>query len=223
MLTTSPTAGRLRPFNPPDSLLSLLHRNRSGTVVDVNSWYSIAGPPSRNPAQTGGQWWDLRPLKSSIFSRRTFSPMRSHREHNVRVTPKRAFWEAFATVCLPSLLLWSVFAYLLRSKLNLPYAEALPIYLFLAVLPMPLAFPVYRRYLRCGPRNTKTLSPKLNIALAIFFAVVGILHAAQLPRLLRSHKNGWDVVFHAAIATGWLSMSIEYVRRAATKQPPTAM
>jgi len=46
----------------------------------------------------------------------------------------------------------------------------------------------------------KTLSPKLNIALAIFFAVVGILHAVQLSRLLRSHKNGWDVVFHAAIA-----------------------
>ena len=116
-----------------------------------------------------------------------------------------------------------MFAYLLRSKLNLLYAEALPIYLFLAVLPMPLAFPVYRRYLRGGPRNTKTLSPKLNIALAIFFAVVGILHALQLPRLLRSHKNGWDDVFHAAIATGWLSMSIEYVRRAATKQPPTAI
>ena len=139
------------------------------------------------------------------------------------MTSKRAFWEAFATVCLPSLLLWSVFAYLLRSKLNLPYAEALPIYLFLAILPMPLAFPVYRRYLRGGPRNTKTLSPKLNIALAILFAVVGILHAAELPRLLRSHKNGWDVVFHAAIATAWLIMSIEYVRRAATKLPPSQL
>ncbi|SPE18236.1 membrane hypothetical protein [Candidatus Sulfotelmatomonas gaucii] len=139
------------------------------------------------------------------------------------MTPKRAFWEVFATVCLPSLILWTVFAYLLRSKLNLPYAEALPIYLFLAILPMPLAFPLYRRYLRGTPRNAKTLSPKLSIALAILFAVVGILHAAELPRLLRSHKNGWDVVFHAAIAMVWLIMSIEYVRRAATKQPPTAM
>jgi uncharacterized membrane protein YhdT len=147
----------------------------------------------------------------------------SHREHNARVTPKRAFWEAFATVCLPSLILWTVIAYLLRSKLNLPYAEALPIYLFLAILPMPLAFPVYRRYLRGAPRNAKTVSPKLNIALAILFAVVGILHVAELPHLLRGHKNGWDVVFHAAIATVWLIMSIEYVRRATTKQPPTAV
>ena len=121
------------------------------------------------------------------------------------MTPKRAFWEAFATVCLPSLILWTVFAYLLRSKLNLPYAKALPIYLFLAILPMPLAFPVYRRYLRGAPRDSKTLSPKLNIALAIFFAVVGILHAAELPRLLRSHKSGWDVVFHVANRNGLAS------------------
>lgn len=126
-------------------------------------------------------------------------------------------------MCLPSLILWSVFAYVLRSKLNLPYAEALPIYLFLAILPMPLVFPLYRRYVRGAPGNAKMVSPKLNIALAILFAVVGILHTAELPSLLRAHKNGWDILFHAAIATVWLIMSIEYVRRATTKHPPAAM
>ena len=138
------------------------------------------------------------------------------------MTPKRAFWEAFATVCLPSLILWTIFAYLLRTKLNLPYAESLPIYLFLAILPMPLAFPVYRRYLKDTPRNAKTLSPKASIALAILFAVVGAMHAVELPRLLRSHKDVWDVVFHVAIATVWLAMSVEYARRAVRKQPPTS-
>jgi len=138
------------------------------------------------------------------------------------VTTKRAFWEAFATVCLPSLILWTIFAYLLRTKLNLPYADALPIYLFLAVLPLPLAFPVYRRYLKDAPRNAQTLSPKASIALAILFAVVGVMHAVELPRLLRSHKDVWDVVFHLAIATVWLVMSVEYVRRATRKQPSTS-
>ena len=138
------------------------------------------------------------------------------------MTPKRAFWEAFATVCLPSLILWTIFAYLLRTKLNFPYAEALPIYFFLAILPMPLAFPVYRRYLKGAPRNAKTLSPKASIALAILFAVVGAMHAVELPRLLRSHKDVWDVVFHAANATVWLAMSAEYVRSATRKQPPTS-
>ena len=133
------------------------------------------------------------------------------------------FREAFATVCLPSVILWTILAYLLRSKLNLAYAEALPIYLFLVILPMPLAFPVYRRYLRGTPRNAKTLSPKLNIALAVLFAVVGIMHATEIPVLVRSHNNVWDVVFHGAIATVWLIMSIEYVRRATKKQPPTVV
>jgi hypothetical protein len=42
--------------------------------------------------------------------------------------------------------------------------------------------------------------------MAILFAVVGIMHAAELPQLLRSHKTVWDVVFHAAISTVWLIM-----------------
>jgi hypothetical protein len=138
------------------------------------------------------------------------------------VTPNRAFWEAFATVCLPSLVFWTIVAYLLRAKLNLPIAEALPIYLFLAILPMPLALPVYRRHLKGTPRSTKTLSPKVSIALAILFAVVGLMHAIELPELIRSHRNIWDVVFHTAIAVVWLTMSVEYVRRA-KKKPPTAV
>jgi hypothetical protein len=152
-----------------------------------------------------------------------FSPTLLHKEHNDRVTPKRAFWEAFATVCLPSLVLWTIFAYFLRWKLNLPYTEALPIYVFLALLPMPLAFPLYRRYLKGTPRDTKTLSPRMNFALAVLFAVIAIMHAVELPELLRNRKNGWDIVFHVAIAAVWLTMSVEYVRRATRKQPPTAI
>ncbi len=59
--------------------------------------------------------------------------------------------------------------------------------------------------------------------MSISFAVVGIMHASELPQLLRSHKNVWDVVFRAAIAAVWLIMSIEYVRRATTKRSPTAV
>ena len=135
------------------------------------------------------------------------------------MTPRRAFWEAFATVCLPSAIIWTILAYLLKSKLNLPYTDALPIYLFLAVLPVPLAFPVYRRYLKGTSRHGKALSPRLNIALATLFGVVSILHAIQIPELLRSRKSLWDLVFHVAIAFVWLIMSVDYFRRAATKQP----
>jgi hypothetical protein len=151
-----------------------------------------------------------------------FRQLRPSREHNVRVTPKRAFWEAFATVCLPSLVLWTIFAYLLRVKVNLSYAEALPIYLFLALLPMPLAFPLYRRYLKGTPRNTKTLSPKANLVLAILFAVAGLTSATALLELLLGHKYTWEAVLHAASATLLIVASVEYGRRATGKRPLTS-
>lgn len=128
------------------------------------------------------------------------------------MTSRRAFWEAFATVCLPSLAVWTIVAYLMKSKIDL--ADGLPIYLFLAILPMPLAFPVYRRYLKGTSRCTNKLSPPWGITLAILFAFVAIMHAIQIPELLRGHKSFWDVVFHVAIATVWLIMSIEYFRSA---------
>ena len=134
------------------------------------------------------------------------------------MTPKRAFWEAFATVCLPSLIMWTIIAYFLRLKLNLPYGDALPIYLFLAILPMPLAFPLYRRYLK-GTSRAKNLSPRVSIGLAILFAFVATVHAIQIPELVRSHRDSWDLVFHVGISVVWLIMSIEYFRRASKNQP----
>lgn len=133
------------------------------------------------------------------------------------MTPKRAFWEAIATACLPSLIVWTILAYLLRSKLNLPYAEALPIYLFLAILPMPLAFPIYRRYLKGTSRGTKQLSPQSQLVCATSFAFVAIMQGMGIPRLVRSHKGVWDLIFHIATAAVWLIMSIEYFRSAARK------
>jgi hypothetical protein len=88
---------------------------------------------------------------------------------------------------------------------------------------MPLAFPIYRRYLKDTSRGVKTLSPRLNIALAILFAVVAIMHVIQIPELLRNRKDFWDLMFHIAIATLWLIMSTQYSRRATrSSRPPSS-
>jgi hypothetical protein len=139
------------------------------------------------------------------------------------VTPRRAFWEAFATVCLPSVVVWSILAYLLRSKFS-PYGEVLPIYLFLAVLPMPLFFPIYRRYLKGTPPSTSVGSPRFRIAMAILCVFIATVQASRIPALLRGHGNRWDLVFHVALAAIWLLMSIDYFRRGIGKQasPPAA-
>jgi hypothetical protein len=133
------------------------------------------------------------------------------------MAPKRAFWEAFAKVCLRSLLVWTILAYLLRSKLNLPYAEALPIYLFLAILPVPLAFPIYRRQLKGASGGAKQLSPQSYVVCATFFAFAAIMQGMGIPRLLRNHKDVWDLILHIATPTVWLVLSIEYFRRAVRK------
>jgi hypothetical protein len=84
---------------------------------------------------------------------------------------------------------------------------------------LPLGFPIYQRCLKGASSRAKTLSPRLNIALAILFAVVAVVHAIQVPELLRNRKDFWDLTFHVATASVWLIMSIEYFRRATKEQP----
>ncbi|HVM92003.1 MAG TPA: hypothetical protein VMT67_04275 [Terriglobales bacterium] len=132
------------------------------------------------------------------------------------MTPKRAFWETFATVCLPSLAFWTGIAFFLRAKFNLPIGEALPLYLVFAILPMPLVFPVYRRYRSGTPRNTKLLSRRASITMAVLFAAVGTMHAWEI----RHEKDVWEVAFHAAQASVWLILSIVYAHRGMATHHP---
>jgi hypothetical protein len=48
---------------------------------------------------------------------------------------------------LPSLIIWGVLLYLVRANSS---AEEWPLYLIFVALPLPLIFPIYKRYLR-GP------------------------------------------------------------------------
>jgi hypothetical protein len=97
------------------------------------------------------------------------------------MTPKRAFWEAVATVCVPSLLFWGSFAYLLRAKVD---AEAWPIYLVLVILPFPVCIPLYRRYLK-GPQAQSPRSRQSYVRSAVFFAILSFCYLFPLLR------HGW--------------------------------
>jgi hypothetical protein len=116
---------------------------------------------------------------------------------------------------------WAILAYPLKSKLNLPYAEALPIYLLPALLPMLLAFSIYRRYLKGTSPYARHLSPQSQVVCATSFAFVVMMQGVTIPRIVRSHKNVWDLVFHIATTAIWLVMSAEYYRHAARKPSPS--
>ena len=57
--------------------------------------------------------------------------------------PSKALWQAVATVALPSFIFWSIAAIVLRETFD---SDALLQYLILFVLPLPLIYPIYRRY-----------------------------------------------------------------------------
>lgn len=127
------------------------------------------------------------------------------------MTLKRAFWEAVATVCVPSLLIWIFVAYLLRAKVD---AEAWPIYLVLVILPFPLCIPVYRYYLK-GTQFRRPRTRRSYVVSAIFF---GILSFDYSLRLLLHHGSG-DSWFPLLSAIGWLGLCIDQVIRAVRTKP----
>ena len=127
------------------------------------------------------------------------------------MTPKRAFWEAVATVCFPSLLFWGFVAYLLRAKVD---AEAWPIYLVLVILPFPLCIPLYRRYLK-GPQAQSLRSRRFYVRWAIFFGIGAFLYAVPL---LRHHGKG-DSWVPLLITIIWLGLCVGQVIRAVRTKP----
>lgn len=142
--------------------------------------------------------------------------------HNVVVTPKRAFWEAFSTVCVPSLAVWTVLAYLLNSTRKVSYAEGLPIYLFLFLLPCPLIFPTYRRYLR-GPQLPKARSRRFHVVCAILYGMVSIICIVAALTAFRHHRGmgDWSPLAMAAL---WVSYCVDHFYRASkagSVQPST--
>ena len=83
------------------------------------------------------------------------------------MTRERALWEAVATVAIPSLIVWSVLLYVISANAR---ADEWPLYVIFIALPLPLVFPIYKRYLR-GPVATVEKPRTLFIAASAFFVL----------------------------------------------------
>jgi hypothetical protein len=119
---------------------------------------------------------------------------------------RRAFWEAVVTVCLPSLVIWTILAYVLRTVM--PFTEAWPIYIVCFVLPLPMFFPVYNRYRKGIERSSQKRGPTYHFVCTI---LMGAFSAANASDAI--HRAGWDRGLRMAIAFGWLVASVEHLRR----------
>jgi hypothetical protein len=122
------------------------------------------------------------------------------------MTRERALWEAVATVAIPSLIIWGALFYTISDNAR---ADEWPLYLIFVAMPLPLIFPIYKRYLR-GP-SVKLESPRTLFILAAGSALLG---SSYIISALRSHRDSSDLVIHFAMGIGWLTIGAEKLRRA---------
>jgi hypothetical protein len=123
------------------------------------------------------------------------------------MTPTSAFLEAVATVCIPTLVVWGLLLYSVRTNAR---PDEWPVYLIFFALPLPLIFPIYRRYLR-SPVVGQELRPRTYFVRAAATAVVG---SAYIVSTLLRHMETPDLVIKFFMGTGWLLVAGDNLRRA---------
>lgn len=123
------------------------------------------------------------------------------------MTRERALLEAVATVTIPTLLIWGVLLYVLRGNAR---SDEWPLYVIFLALPLPLIFPIYRRYLR-GPSVMKLKTPRYHF----FWAGAGIaLGLAYVILTWLRHRDNSDLVIHVVLGIGWILIGIRHFQQA---------
>jgi hypothetical protein len=128
------------------------------------------------------------------------------------MTPKRALWEALATVCVPSVVIWGTLLHFARAQ-----PDEWPIYLILFALPLPLIFPIYNRY-RTGAKYGGNRTPRHHLTWAILSAVFSAVCTG-----IAFHRTSADRTFYLIIAMTYVAGSVDHLRRWAktrTSTPP---
>lgn len=123
------------------------------------------------------------------------------------MTPRRALWEASATICIPTVVIWGTILYLFRTRLS---PDELPVLLIFVALPFFLIPVLYKRYLQ-GTSSTKLRTPRYHF---IFAAGSVVLGSTYVVETLLAHRRGWDLAMKLAAGVGWLLVGIDHLRRA---------
>ena len=121
------------------------------------------------------------------------------------MTREHALWEAIATVAVPSLIIWGVLLYLVRANST---SEEWPLYLIFVALPLPLIFPIYKRYLR-GP-SVKAEKPR---TLFIWATASALLGSANVASAFFRPRDRYDLLSHLVMGIAWLGIGGEKLGR----------
>ena len=122
------------------------------------------------------------------------------------MTRERALWEAIATVAIPTLLIWGVLLYVVRGNAR---SDEWPLYVIFLALPLPLIFPIYKRYLR-GPHATKLRTPRYHFLSA---TATGALGLAYVVFTWLHHRDNSDLVIHVIFGIGWFLIGVRHFQQ----------
>lgn len=123
----------------------------------------------------------------------------------LHMSPRRALWEAVATVGIPSLFIWGVLFYFLGKNSG---SDERAFWIVFMVLPLPLIYPVYKRYLR-GERIAREESPRTHFIGAVIFAVLGFSYIISALH----HRDKPDLIFNLSIGICWVLIACDRIRR----------
>jgi hypothetical protein len=134
------------------------------------------------------------------------------REHNIAMTPRQAFWQAIATVALPSAVFWGiVFLYELNARTaSESWVLLLVVCVILFALPLPLAIPIYHRYRKDVQRVSTVKSPRHHVFLAALFAVLSAGYAMDLLHA----RDRWQLLFKITLCVTMLLGCVMQIRYA---------
>src|SRR5689334_9734097 len=125
------------------------------------------------------------------------------------MSPRRAFGEAFATVIVPSIVIWGAILFILGWQFGLgeDFRALCLIILVCAAIPCLLFFPIYDRY-RKGVDRSQNQTPKRALVSGFLMVPLSIVYAFDA-----FHRRGWDRLFHFLLAFAWVLASSDSFRK----------
>ena len=88
--------------------------------------------------------------------------------------PSKALWQAVATVALPGFIFWSIAAIVLRETFD---SDAPLQYLILSALPLPLIYPIYRRYRKGAQFGGVARSPRYHRTVGVLYRLIAAAYS----------------------------------------------
>ena len=129
--------------------------------------------------------------------------------------PSKALWQAVATLALPSFIFWSIAAIVLRETFD---SDAPLQYLILFALPLPLIYPIYRRYRKGAQFGGVARSPRYHRTVGVLYRLIA---AAYSGPPFWFHRELGDLLVPLAMAQCWVGLAANQFHRAIKAGTPS--